>query len=165
MTWLFVLPLVLAAFSVVVGFWPQRKLKRWRVRWMYENPDAVVWTDSAVTLTRVVAFIGAGVLVALALMLRADRSEVRSAADSAAAALARGSPGADAVLSSQTLVYEAVREVGEGPLTIEPRGSDGSGDRYEIANIIGQYPVCLTVISDLTPDGFRLEPTVMDGPC
>jgi hypothetical protein len=166
MTWLFVFLLVVAAFLVVMGFWPKQKLKRWRVRWQYENPDAVVWSDSYVALSRVVAFIGAGILVATALMLRADRSEVRSAADSAAVDLARGTQGDDAILSSQSVVYEAVRKAGEVPLNVEHRGSDGSGsDRYEITNILGQYPVCLTVIPDLTLDGFRLEPTVTDGPC
>jgi hypothetical protein len=170
MNWLFVFILVMAAFLVVVGFMDQQKLHRRRAGWQYKDPEAVELSDSAVVLGRVFAFLGAGFLVALAFGLRAEytynQAEVRSAANSAAAELSRGAIGDDFILAPQKPIRDALKAGGHGP-KVKLQGPVGSrGYRYEITNINGDHPVCLTATFDAAgPNGPQLKSTVTDGRC
>jgi hypothetical protein len=165
--------LVLAAIFVVLGFLDPRAVHRKVAAWQYRNPEAPEPSDGALVVGRVSYFLGAGILVVMAIALGPvlgetayDRSEVKSVASAAAAELRSGSAEHGSPVRSD--VYAAVRDAGGDGVQIESSGFDS----YEIANADGDHPVCLTVTtesdSDLGSDEpwtATVEATVRDGPC
>ena len=175
MTFLIVFMLMAAAIFGGLGFMDQRALYQRTVAWQYRNPEAHEPSDAALAVGRVALFLGAGVLVVMAIVVGSvraeatyDQSEVRSVADSAAVDLQSGSAGRRSPMSVQSDVYAAVREAGGDRVKIESSGLHS----YEITNADGDHPVCLTVTteSDLAlgsdqPWSTTVETTVSDGPC
>lgn len=167
--------LVLAAIFVVLGFMDPRKVHRKVVAWQYRNPEAVEPSDAALVVGRVSYFIGAGILVVMAITLGSvldetvyDRSEVRSVATAAAAELRSGPAEGRSPVSVRSDVFAAVREAGGDRVMIESSGPA----RYEITNAEGDHPVCLTVTTDSDlglgsdePWSTTVEASVSDGRC
>ena len=175
MTFLIVFMLAMAAIFVVLGFMDQRAIHRKTVAWQYRNPEAHEPSDATLAVGRVSLFLGAGVLVVMAIMVnsaRAEatygRSEVRSVASAAAAELQSGPAERGSPISARPDVYAAVREAGGERVKIESSGPDS----YEITNADGDHPVCLTVTTESElnfgsdePWRRTVEATVSDGPC
>jgi hypothetical protein len=167
--------LVLAAIFLVLGLMDPRTVHRKVVAWQYRDPEANEPSDAALVVGRVSYFLGAGVLVVMAMALGSvlaentyDRSEVMSVASAAAAKLRSGPAERRTPVSVRSDVLAAVGEAGGDRIKIESSGPD----TYEITNTDGDHPVCLRVTteSDLDlgwaePWSPTVEATVSDGRC
>ena len=154
---------VLAAVLLIAACMNQRKLW-WSTRaWRYKDPDAFEPTKTALIVGRVAKLVAAAVLVAGAVLVNGpvrdstlyDQRDVWSVAVQASADL-KGRPMVNLnEYALQKWVAKTVTDAAGDQARAEEKKASAllsSGLPFEITNVEGDHPVCVTVYADRLPE-------------